>query len=288
MGLLIKNGTIVTAGARVTGDVYCDGGKIAAIGLNLEKRQAADQMIDASGQYVLSRRRSTRTSTWSCPSWAPSRSDDFETGTAAAWPAAPPPSSTSSSRAGATRCSTASHEWREKSHERGRRLHLPHGHHRLDRPDGRGDAGRRPGEGDHLLQGLHGLQGRHHGRRRRALSGHAGGGRARRPRHGARRERRRGLPPAEGTGGGRPAGPGVPPGQPPVQRRGRGHRAGPDDGPAARRHRLHRAHDLPRGGGGAGPRQGGGPALLRRDLPAVSAARRLGLREAGLRGRPPT
>src|SRR6185503_21028147 len=53
MGLLIKNGEIVTAADRFVADVYCDGGTIAAIGKGLEKRAANDSVIDASGAYVL-------------------------------------------------------------------------------------------------------------------------------------------------------------------------------------------------------------------------------------------
>src|SRR2546428_7502199 len=52
MGLLIKNGEIVTAADRVIADVYCDGGKVLAIGENLEKGGAKDELIDASGQFV--------------------------------------------------------------------------------------------------------------------------------------------------------------------------------------------------------------------------------------------
>ncbi len=53
MGVLIKNGEIVTAADRYVADVYCDGGKVAQIGLGLEKRSAADAVVDASGQLVL-------------------------------------------------------------------------------------------------------------------------------------------------------------------------------------------------------------------------------------------
>ena len=53
MGLLIKNGEIVTAADRYLADVYCDGGKVVAIGQNLEKRGAKDETVDASGQFVL-------------------------------------------------------------------------------------------------------------------------------------------------------------------------------------------------------------------------------------------
>src|SRR5882672_4110187 len=55
MGLLIKNGEIVTAADRVVADVYCDEGRILAIGENLEKRYTKDDVIDASGQFVFPR-----------------------------------------------------------------------------------------------------------------------------------------------------------------------------------------------------------------------------------------
>jgi len=53
MGLLIKNGEIVTAADRYVADVYCDDGKIVALGAELEKRSAKDETLDASGQLVL-------------------------------------------------------------------------------------------------------------------------------------------------------------------------------------------------------------------------------------------
>ncbi len=53
MGILIKNGTLVTASEQTLADVYCDGGTVVALGRDLEKRSAKDEVIDASGQYVL-------------------------------------------------------------------------------------------------------------------------------------------------------------------------------------------------------------------------------------------
>ena len=71
------------------------------------------------------------------------------------------------------------------------RQRLPHRGHRPGR--GRLARGARdaPGPGDHLLQALHGLQGRADGRRRDALPDDAGRRRDGRARDGARRERRR-------------------------------------------------------------------------------------------------
>jgi len=42
MGILIKNGEIITASERYVADVYTDGGKIVAIGQGLDKAKAGD------------------------------------------------------------------------------------------------------------------------------------------------------------------------------------------------------------------------------------------------------
>ena len=52
MPILIKNGDIITPTDRFVGDIYCDGGKILAIGASVEKQSAKDEVIDASGQLV--------------------------------------------------------------------------------------------------------------------------------------------------------------------------------------------------------------------------------------------
>ena len=51
MGVLIRNGTCVTALDRRRGDVLCRDGKIAAIGENVEA-SVDDEVVDASGQLV--------------------------------------------------------------------------------------------------------------------------------------------------------------------------------------------------------------------------------------------
>ena len=52
MGLLIKNGEIVTATDRYVADVYCSEGRIATIAEHLEKQSVKDELVDAAGQYV--------------------------------------------------------------------------------------------------------------------------------------------------------------------------------------------------------------------------------------------
>ncbi len=51
MNLLIKNGTIVTADAQFSGDVYCEGRTIMAIGPGLEAPEDTE-IVDASGKFV--------------------------------------------------------------------------------------------------------------------------------------------------------------------------------------------------------------------------------------------
>ena len=51
MGLLIKNGEVVTAAERYKADVWCEGERITAIGPNLSAPAGAE-VIDASGKFV--------------------------------------------------------------------------------------------------------------------------------------------------------------------------------------------------------------------------------------------
>ncbi len=81
MGLLIKNGEIVTAGDRCVADVYCDGGTIAALGRNLEKRSASDTVIDASGAFVFPGFLDPHVH-MELPFMGTVSADDFESGTA--------------------------------------------------------------------------------------------------------------------------------------------------------------------------------------------------------------
>ncbi|MFH0777119.1 MAG: dihydropyrimidinase [Candidatus Eisenbacteria bacterium] len=82
MGLLIRGGEIVTAGARFVGDVYCENGKVVALARTIEKKDASDTVIDAGGAFV-----------WpggvdphvhmELPFMGTQSTDDFETGSAA-------------------------------------------------------------------------------------------------------------------------------------------------------------------------------------------------------------
>jgi dihydropyrimidinase len=51
MGILIKNGTIVTAVDEYTADILVVGEKITAVGNNVDGR--AEEVMDATGLYVL-------------------------------------------------------------------------------------------------------------------------------------------------------------------------------------------------------------------------------------------
>lgn len=51
MSLLVKSGTIVTTGEEYRADVRVKGGKIVAIGDNLES--CGTQVVDARGRYLL-------------------------------------------------------------------------------------------------------------------------------------------------------------------------------------------------------------------------------------------
>jgi dihydropyrimidinase len=83
MGLLIRHGEIVTAAERFVGDIYCSGGKIAAVGPSLEKQSSADEVIDAAGAFVFPGGVDPHTH-MELPFMGTEASDDFETGTAAA------------------------------------------------------------------------------------------------------------------------------------------------------------------------------------------------------------
>ncbi len=53
MGLLIKQGEIVTAADRYVADLFVENGRIAAIGAELARRSPGDEVLDAAGRLVL-------------------------------------------------------------------------------------------------------------------------------------------------------------------------------------------------------------------------------------------
>ncbi len=81
MGVLIKNGTIVTALDRWVGDVLCRDGKIVSLGTSLEGA-AEDEIVDASGQYVFPGGVDPHVH-MELPFMGTVSADDFESGTAA-------------------------------------------------------------------------------------------------------------------------------------------------------------------------------------------------------------
>jgi dihydropyrimidinase len=83
MSLLIENGRVITASDDYVADVYCDGGRVAAIGAQLASRVRADRTIDARGKYVLPGGIDVHTHL-DMPFGGTTSADDFETGTIAA------------------------------------------------------------------------------------------------------------------------------------------------------------------------------------------------------------
>src|SRR5262249_55725348 len=84
MSLLIKNGTVVTAGDRYKGDVLIEGDKIAAIGTSLDEAgRRAERVIDATGKYLFPGGIDVHTHL-DMPFGGTTSADDFESGTIAA------------------------------------------------------------------------------------------------------------------------------------------------------------------------------------------------------------
>ena len=81
MSVLIRGGTIVTADRLYRSDVFCDDGKITAIGDKLDAPNGAET-IDAGGQYVMPGGIDPHTH-MQLPFMGTVASEDFETGTAA-------------------------------------------------------------------------------------------------------------------------------------------------------------------------------------------------------------
>lgn len=81
MSLLIKGGTVVTAEDKFRADVYCENGKIVAVGENLDAPSGA-RVVDAGGQYVMPGGIDPHTH-MQLPFMGTVASEDFYTGTAA-------------------------------------------------------------------------------------------------------------------------------------------------------------------------------------------------------------
>jgi len=81
MSIVIRGGTVVTAEQTFSADVYCENGKIVAIGENLEVPSSAE-VIDATGQYVMPGGIDPHTH-MQLPFMGTVASEDFYTGTAA-------------------------------------------------------------------------------------------------------------------------------------------------------------------------------------------------------------
>ncbi len=81
MGVLIKNGDIVTALDRWVGDIACRDGRIVALGADLAA-EPGDQVVDASGQLVFPGGLDPHVH-MELPFMGTVSADDFETGTAA-------------------------------------------------------------------------------------------------------------------------------------------------------------------------------------------------------------
>lgn len=83
MSVLIKNGLIVTATGSYSGDVYIEADKIKAIGSGLNGQHKADEVVEATGKYVLPGAIDPHTHL-AMPFMGTTSKDDFQTGTIAA------------------------------------------------------------------------------------------------------------------------------------------------------------------------------------------------------------
>lgn len=82
MGLLIKNGEIVTADSRYVADIYCEGETITRIGKDLDARPGTE-VVDATGRYVFPGFIDPHTHIY-LPFMGTYAKDTYETGTIAA------------------------------------------------------------------------------------------------------------------------------------------------------------------------------------------------------------
>ena len=271
MSVLITGGTVVTADRSYRADVYCEDGIIKAIGENLEAPASARKGRCRRRLCHAGRHRSAHPH--AAAVHGPGRVRGF----------------LHRHRCRAGRRHHDDHRFLHSEpaaeparrlravagvgEEGGRRLLLPRRDHLVvgrRRPaDGRDDRPRRQ-----QLQALHGVQGRHHGRRRDAVQKlHPLSG-SRRAAPGPRRERRCGVPLAAATAERRHHRTGRPRSVAAARGRGRGGQSRDHDRRNGRRAALHRAHLLQ---AGARRHQAGArerPARLRRALDPASDAGR--------------
>ncbi|MGD8974127.1 MAG: dihydropyrimidinase [Desulfobacterales bacterium] len=80
MSVLFKGGTVVNSSGRYKADVFADGDKITAIGIDLDN--PADDVVDAAGKYVIPGAIDPHTHI-SMPFMGTHAQDDYETGTKA-------------------------------------------------------------------------------------------------------------------------------------------------------------------------------------------------------------
>ena len=286
MSIFIRGGTVVNADRAFKADVICYGDTIVAVGENLEAPPHAT-VIDATGQYIMPGGIDPHTH-MQLPFMGTVTADDFFTGTAAGLAGGtttimdfviPDPQQSlleayhtwrgwAAKSAGDYTFHVAVTWWADSVARR-------HGH-----------PGARPWR--QQFQALHGVQERHHGRRRNPgekLYARAGTGR---DSHRARRERRTGLPAAAGLAEERHQGTVGPSPVPPA-------RSGSGSGQPRHRHRqraghagLHRPRVVRRVAGRHRPRPRKRAARVRRSAgrPPGDRRQRLPERRPRLRPRP--
>ena len=220
MSVLIKGGRIVTAADDYVGDVFVDGERISLLGESLDV--TADTVVDATGKLVLPGLVDPHTHL-DMPFGGTTTIDDVTSGhTAAAF--------------GGTTChvdfciqgkgqtfAEALGDWHAK--REGKAIIDMGFHIAVTDLSAAGPAGRARDAsraGHHVLQALHGLQGRADGRRRDALPHDGGRGEDRSTRDGARGERRRDRRAREGGARRRQHGASLPRADPSARDRGRG------------------------------------------------------------------